>query len=75
MDLGGYTRNGFCVRYNRDNARDVDCCPDEQSTRRSEPTKQVKIKIIVATGRETWLNDFKKYLTIFQLFKLNNVIL
>ena len=67
MDLGGYTRNGFCVRYNRDNARDVDCCPDEQSTRRSEPTNQVKIKIIVATGRETWLNDFKKYLNHFSI--------
>ena len=30
---------------NRDNARDVAACPDEQSTNRSEPTNQAKIKI------------------------------
>ena len=52
---------------NRDNARDIAACPDEQSTRRSEPKKSSTNQGKIATVFKTYLNDLKKYLTTFQI--------
>ena len=53
---------------NRDNANDVNASPDEKITKRSEPTKQAQTQIHIVTGLKTYLNDFNKYLTTFQVF-------
>ena len=42
---------------NRDNARDVDACPDELNSKKTEPTNQAKTKKIIAKGLKTYLND------------------
>ena len=60
---------------NRDNAHDVDIFPDEKITKRSETINQVQTKINIVKGLQTYLNDFKNYLTIYQGFKLRFVIL
>ena len=60
---------------NRDNAHDVDIFPDEKITKRSEPTNQAQTKINIVKGLQTYLNDLKNYLTIYQGFKIRLVIL
>ena len=49
---------------NRDNVCDIVACPDEKSMKRNEPKNQAQIKII---RDKTHLNNFKKYLTTFQV--------
>ena len=44
-------------------------------TKRSEPTNQVQTKINIVKGLQTYLNDFKNYLTTYQGFKMCLVIL
>lgn len=50
------------VMCNRANSRDVGACPDESSTRRTEPVNQAHININIAEGLETYLNDIKEYI-------------
>ena len=58
---------------NQDNAYDVDIFPE--ITKKSEPTNQVQTKINIVKGLQTYLNDFKNYLTTYQGFKICPVIL
>ena len=60
---------------NRDNVHDVDIFPDENITKRSEPTNQAQTKINIVKGLQTYLNDLKNYLTTYQGFKIRLVIL
>ena len=49
---------------NRDNANDVDICPDEKTMKRGAPTNQGQTKINIAKGLKTCLNYLKKLLLI-----------
>ena len=60
---------------NQENTHDVDIFPDEKITKRSEPTNQAQTKINIVKGLQTYLNDLKNYLTIYQGFKIRLVIL
>ena len=56
---------------NRDNAHGLDIFPDKKS----EPTNQVRTKINIVKGLQTYLNDLQFYLTTYQGFKIRLVIL
>ena len=60
---------------NQGNAHDADIFPDEKLTKRSEQTNQAKTKINIMKGLQTYLNDLKNYLTIYQRFKIRLVVL
>ena len=60
---------------NQGNAHDADIFPDEKLTKRSEQTNQAKTKINIMKGLQTYLNDLKNYLTIYQEFKIRLVVL
>ena len=45
--------------WNRDNAYDVRIFSDEKITKQSKPTYQAQIKINIAKGLKTYLNDLK----------------
>ena len=47
----------------------------KKSQRGSEPTNQVQTKINIVKGLQTYLNDLKNYLTIYQGFKIHFAIL
>ena len=57
------------------NAHDVDIFPDEKITKRCKQTNQVKTKINIMKGLQTYLNDLKNYLTTYQRFKIRLVVL
>ena len=57
---------------NRDNAHDLGIFPDEKITKRNEPTNQAQIKINIAKGLKTYLNDLKKLL--YHLSRVQNVL-
>ena len=60
---------------NQGNAHDADIFPDEKLTKRSEQLNQAKTKINIMKGLQTYLNDLKNYLTIYQRFKIRLVVL
>ena len=60
---------------NRDNAHDVDVFPDENITKRSEPTNQAQTQINIVKDLQTYLNDLKNYLSTYQGFKICPVII
>ena len=52
---------------NRDNVHDIDICPDQKITKRSEPKNQAQAKINIAKGLKTFLNDLKDYLATYHI--------
>ena len=43
--------------------------------KRSEPTNQAQVKINIAKGIQTYLNNLKNYLTTYEGFKIRLVTL
>ena len=60
---------------NQDYAHDVQIFPDEKIMKRNKPTKPSTSQDKHVKCLETYLNDFKKFLTTYQGFKIHFVIL